>query len=68
MHRDKNLREEFGKIAEDNGMEAAPETVQVAMGRHLDVALSAGQAMLFPLFVLMKDADAWCEGGQSKGV
>ncbi|KAF5836723.1 AFG1-like ATPase-domain-containing protein [Dunaliella salina] len=44
---DKNLREEFGRIAEDNGVEAAPETVQVAMGRHLDVALSAGKACMF---------------------
>eukprot|EP00967_Tisochrysis_lutea_P098685 scaffold145909_cov14-Tisochrysis_lutea.AAC.2 len=32
-------------------MEAAPETVQVAMGRHLDVALSAGQAMMLMLGV-----------------
>lgn len=37
------MHEEFERIAEDNGVQAAPEIVQVAMGRHLDVALSAGE-------------------------
>lgn len=47
-HRDQRLQEEFDRIAQDNGVQPSPQSVEVAMGRHLDVPLSAGLFELEP--------------------